>query len=85
MPLPRPFLPIEGARIQHPVQDQVRRSVREVASESARRLVNAVAFSTKSLLTNDFTEILFSDRKPQFYEGGHFLPKRYSWRWRVRE
>ena len=42
MPLPMPFLPIEGARIQHPVQDQVRRSVREVASESARRLVNAV-------------------------------------------
>ena len=42
MPLPMPFLPIEDARIQHPVQDQVRQSAREVASESAHRLVNAV-------------------------------------------
>ncbi len=45
MPLPMQFLPIDDDRIQHPVHDQVRRSVSEVASESARRLVNRCARS----------------------------------------
>ncbi len=70
MPLPMPFLPIEDARIQHPVQDQVRRSVREVASESARRLVNAVAFSTSCLLTTNFAEICFPTENHSFMRVG---------------